>query len=355
MTWEDQPIRTLSADLDITELRLRYALLCGMYVIYFAAFLRRRWHILLLVGLVVSFVLMTSPNAIWHALTSEGSLDETRASATFGIVAARNANRLAFFCVLALAFIGYAIQAFKSRPLTLLGGSAIVMLVVTIFLSASRSGLLNLGILSVLFLARTGIDRRRIAGLVIVLLVASVAVLAIVPERHLDRITAFFATDRAVEAAGSSGGSNLARLEMLRVGLRMFAENPLLGVGIGNSRWVAVVDYGGVRLSGLHNSYVTALAEGGLLLMAAYLLLFWSVLASLARTRRLVAQAPGLRLGWAVEATWTSFLLLLVFSAFADVWHEVPLFILTGLSIVLERLYRRETTGLLPTRELAAA
>ena len=349
-SWEDQPIRTLSRDLDSTDLRFRYALLYSMYVVFCVAFVRRRWQILLLIGLVVSFVLMTSPNAIWHALTSVGTLDETRASATFGIVAARNSNRLAFFCVLAITFIGYAMQGLKSRPLTLLGAPVIVMLVVTIFLSASRSGLLNLGLLSALFLYRTGLGRGRIVGLVLVLLVAGVAVLTLVPEAHLARITAFFATDRDMD----SGGSNLARMEMLRVGLRMFADNPLLGVGIGNSRWLAIVEYGGLRISGLHNSYVTALVEGGLLLMAAYLLLFWSILASLARTRRLAALAPGPQLGWAVEATWTSFLLLLVFSAFADVWHEISLFLLTALSVTLERLYQREA-AIVPARELAAA
>ena len=354
-SWEDQPIRTLSRDLDSTDLRFRYAFLCSMYVVFCVAFVRRRWQILLLIGLVVSFVLMTSPNAIWHALTSEGAFDETRASATFGIAAARNANRLAFFCVLAITFIGYAMQGLKSRPVTLLGAPVIVMLVVTIFLSASRSGFLNLGLLSLLFLYRTGLTRGRIVGLMLVLLVAGVAVLTLVPESHLERITAFFATDRAVDSTGSSGGSNLARMEMLRVGLRMFADNPLLGVGIGNSRWLAIVEYGGLRISGLHNSYVTALVEGGLVLMAAYLLLFWSILASLARTRRLAAVSPGLQLGWVVEATWTSFLLLLVFSAFADVWHEISLFLLTALSVTLERLYRREAAIVPAARELAAA
>ena len=114
----------------------------------------------------------------------------------------------------------------------------------------------------------------------------------------------------------------------------------ILGVGVGNFRWVSVEDYQNSRFSALHNAYLLTLVEGGLLLFIPYLLLFRRTWKELALTRHRAAEMPGLRLRWLVDATRTVFALFLIFSLFADLWHLVFLYLIIGLAAVLARLHR---------------
>lgn len=327
------PFDSLRA-LDLTDKRLHDTFAKLAFLIFFVAFIRTRSHILFLAVTIVGFVLITVPGAIWTALTGVGDIERIRASADFGIVAARNANRLAFVSAMAIALIGAALHEFRSRATVLLGALAISLLVLTIFLSASRSGLIGLLVLCVIF-ATTRIDLRRWAILLVVLAFSVGISLAVTPKAYVDRITNFVLTEAGEEGAGST----LARLGLLEVGLRMFQDHPFVGVGIGNFRWVSVVDYQNSRFSAMHNSYLLTLVEGGLLVFIPYLLLFWRTWKDLTRTRRRSAQAPELRLEWLVEATRAIFVLFLIFSFFADVWHEVFLYLIIGFAAVLVRLH----------------
>lgn len=365
------PLESL-AGLDLTDKRLHSIVSKILFLILLVAFIQTRWQILLLPCSVVVFVLMTAPNAIWNALTAVGGIEQIRASADFGISAAANANRLAFVSSMAIALIAYGMQEFRSRAAILCGCLAITLLVVTIFLSASRSGLIGLLVLSAIFISRMRTHRRRLVALTLLLMISTGAGLALIaqgdsditpypeqgargalidlarqahlPQAYLGRITNFFLTERGEEGAGSIR----ARQEILSVGLRMFQEHPIAGVGIGNFRWVSVVDYQNSRPSAQHNSYLLTLVEGGLLLFIPYMLLFWRTWKDLAITRRLATQRPMLRLGWLVEANQTIFVLFLIFSFFADIWHEVFPYLIIGLAAVVTRLYQREAALLQP-------
>ena len=316
------------------------------YLIFLVAFVRVRWQILLLVSLVIGFVLMTAPSAVWHAVTSSGAAESVReltregarASASFGISIARNANRLAFLCVMTIAFIGYALSATRSRLLRWGGPLAIIFLVVTVMLTASRSGLLGLAALLVMFVASMGLRNRRVQVLLLALVVAGGVGLTLIPQRHLDRITNFFDTEQQEEGADSTR----ARMELIGIGVKIFADNPVLGIGIGDFRPVSTLNYGNRRGSALHNSYLLTLAEGGLLLFVPYMLLFWSLWRELSKARRLSKVRTGPDLAWLVAALQAIFVLFLLFSVFADVWHEVFLYLITGLTVAVSRLYQRD-------------
>lgn len=355
------PLESLAA-LDLTDKRLHSIVSKILFLIFLVAFIRTRWQILLLTCSVVLFVLMTAPNAIWNALTAVGGIEQIRASADFGISAAANANRLAFVAAMAIPLIAYGLPEFRSRAAAFLGCLAIALLVVTIFLSASRSGLISLLVLSAIFIGRITLRRGKLAPFLLLLIISIGISLAVIfqgdpattpyPARetqgvlkpYLDRITNFFLIERGEEGAGSIR----ARQEVLGVGLRMFRDHPIAGVGIGNFRWVSVVDYQNTRPSAQHNSYLLTLVEGGLLLFIPYALLFWRTWKDLTLTRRLATQMPDLRLGWLVEAIRIIFVLFLIFSFFADIWHEMFPYFIVGLAAILTRLYRHEAEPVQP-------
>ena len=76
-----------------------------------------------------------------------------------------------------------------------------------------------------------------------------------------------------------------------------------------------------------------------LVMFVGYLILFTVILNVLAETRRRSAEQPEVGLAWLVEGTQVMFVMFLIFSAFADCWHEAYLPFLAALTTVLARLY----------------
>ena len=320
---------------DVPTSRLQELLSRTAYLVFFVAFIHARRHILAVVWLVIGSVLVTAPNAIWNALAAD--TETARAAATFGVNIARNPNRLAFLCAITIAIIGHAVPEARTRILRVGGLVAIAVLIVTILLSASRSGLIELVVLLMMFLGGVGARGQRSRVFLLALALAVGIGLALVPEHHFDRMTDFFRSDR-----GESAASTRNRLELLGTGARMFADSPLYGVGLGNFRRVSTTDYGSLRMSSLHNSYLLTLVEGGLLLLIPYLLILWSLWRELRNAASLAARRAGPELAWLVAAMQSVLVLFLIFSLFADVWHEPILFLIAGLTVTMGRLYRRE-------------
>lgn len=357
------------ASLDLSQTRVQGIITKTAYAVFVVAFIRTRSAMTLLVVTLVAFVLMTAPNAIMNALsasaTSLSNVEKIRAAADFGIKAARNANRLAFVSAVAITIIAFSMREFRSRLLRLGGLGAILLLVATIFLSASRSGLLNLIILTAVFMKKAGVRARTFAILGTLAILVAVAAVAtspdgpagaivdpvgtarnllltaggnVIPQKYLDRIT-----NLGVEHGEEGHGSTTARLQLLRTGMRIFTDHPLVGVGIGNFRWLAIESYQLDRISALHNSYVLMLVEGGLLLFIPYLVLYGYTWRSLRHTRRLALAHPEVRLGWVVEAVQSILLMFLIFSIFADLWHDIYPFLIVGLAGALAQIYRVRT------------
>lgn len=329
------------ASLDMTS-RLQGGILSQLlYLTFFVAFLRTRRHLLGMVGLFLVTLFITVPGAVTHtydiAAAGEQSLERTRALATTGIQSAENANRLAFVAALGISFIWFAIQHYRSRALAAAAWIALPALVLTIFLSGSRSGVLNLGLLVVLLALQSGVKVGRLASVALILLLTLALVWFVVPAQLFERLTTLFPSP---EAASSATRSVELRQLMLAVGWKLFQESPLLGVGVGNIRWMAALqpEAAGLGLT-MHNNYMLALVEGGVVLLAAYLLLFWLTWRSLQRSARRAAAAPEIGLGWLVSATRTNLVLLLAFSLFAEPWREFYLIMILGFATALAVAY----------------
>lgn len=307
------------------------------FLIFFVAFIRTPRQLVLVTIMLLIAVVLTVPNAIFHTLTADGKVETLRAAATAGIEAARNSNYLAFICLMGMTLIWFALtEHWRGWP-GICGGLAILTLVLTIMLSGSRAGLLNLALLPLLLLIQSRLRRGQVAA-VILLLVLSIGVsLVLVPQPILDRLGTIVPTyeDKAVSR------STELRLLMQHMGIKRFWESPLIGVGIGNIRWMNALDpdSSGLPLAA-HNAYLLALAEGGVILLGTYLLLFWQTFRDLGKALKLSIQAPDVSLGWLILATRTNLILLLVFSFFTDTWKEFYFLLILGTTAVLSQLYR---------------
>ncbi len=323
---------------DMTSNRIYDLVSKTLFVAFVVTFVRTRGQLLALAACVVACTLVTAPAAAWTALTAEGKIEAIRASSD-----GSNANRLAFVSVFALAIIGHAVLTVRSNAARVLGGLAIAVLVLTVVLTASRSGALGLVILALALMTRARVRLRTRVLCVAALVVITVLVLAVVPAAFVDRLTNFN-TEADVGASTSLAG----RANLASIALRMAIEHPFLGVGYGSFR-LATFEGGvpGVTRDP-HNSYLLALAEGGLVLFVPFAILFWVTWRQLSAMRRLAAERPVPGLGWLVEAVQTVFALLLFFSLFADLWQAVYLFLVIGMAASMRRLYAEAAPAAVP-------
>lgn len=338
------------SSLDLTGRALERSVIHLVYMIFFVTFIRTPRQLLLLTGLFFFAILLTIPGAISHSATAAGTavgaavgkVEKIRAAATIGIQAAENANRLAFICLMGISLIWFALIEYRSKLLRILGGATILALVLTVFLSGSRSALVNLMLLPILLLGQGRLRPGRIAAVTLLLLLSISVSLLFVPERILQRITAFLPASESTVALKSVAESTERRLMILGLGLKMFGESPFMGAGVGNIRWLVAMDpaSGGTPMTA-HNAYLLALAEGGLILLGAYLLLFWVTFRDLGKALQLSSLAPEVRLRWLILATRTNLILLLVFSLFADAWKEFYYLLILATTAVLCHIYQR--------------
>lgn len=311
------------------------------FLIFFVSFIRTPRHLLLATALFLFAVFLTIPGAISHSATAVGKAEQIRAAATAGIEAAENANRLAFICLMGISLIWFALIEYRSKLLRIVGGLAIPPLVLTIFMTGSRSGLLMLIILGPLLLWQSNLRWGQI--MVIFLLLALISTLSVtfVPQRVLDRISSFSPTSESAHVS-SSTLSLQRRLLMIYLGFKLFGGNPFFGAGIGNVRWMNALDpaSGGIPMS-LHNSYLLTLAEGGIILLGAYFLLFWKTFWDLGNALKWSTYAPQIGLRWLILATRTNLILLLTFSFFAETWKELYYLLILATTGVLYQLYQK--------------
>jgi hypothetical protein len=257
------------------------------------------------------------------------ALSGGRARATFSLAA--NPNRLAFICLFATSLIWFyrsAPQArWKSFTLPLLFFLPAIALA-----TGSRSGFIQMIVLGILIVkeqegwsAIKRIHSFLFLGAVLVFLSI------IVPASQYMRATSF---DPTTQTAGKQSlDKRITRISHL---VQTAASNPILGIGIGNFRWVNQIRYGDDRQP--HNSYLGTLAESGVLVLGLYLLLFYVTYRMLTQLKR--SGPPELL--WLSKALRVNFILFLIFSAFADFWLNDFLYLIIGLMVAMTIVGQRE-------------
>jgi O-antigen ligase len=300
------------------------------FVLLASKFLTTKRHIKMAMTVILLCLILVVPSAL--AGWASGATADGRAAASFSM--GTNSNRLAFLCLMQAAFWWYLGLTQKSGTLRLVIYGIIGALVLTVLLTASRSGFLGLGVLFYLLTRERGAMKGGRIKVIMMALLGVGMMFTIVPEENLERIANLnpFAQGRG----GNIGThSTERRVETVGLGWDIFLEYPVFGIGLGNFREVARQIYNDPYYRPPHNSYVWALSEGGIFCFLLFLLLYWTTLRDIRWLQRSPATPSDLR--WIAAALEPSLILLLFYSFFADMWLNPITYILIVLTIVFKR------------------
>jgi O-Antigen ligase len=327
-TWwslEQHPL-SIIPEFDSTERMLHLFFARLIFLVFFIYFITTQKRIELAAFLVLVLILMAAQSA-WPALLS--GKDIGRARATFSLAA--NSNRLAFICLFATSLLWFYRASLQTRWKSLIV-PLLFLLPATALKTGSRSGFIQMIVLAVLILKEqegwSAIKRiHSFLFLGAVLIFLSV----VVPASQYMRATSF---DPTTQAPGKQSlNHRITRIWHL---LETAASNPILGIGIGNFRWVNQLRYGDDRQP--HNSYLGTLAESGVPVLTLYLLLFYVTYRMLNQLKR---SGPR-ELLWLSKGLRVNFILFLVFSVFADFWVNDFLYLIIGLTVAMTVLWQRQ-------------
>jgi O-antigen ligase len=218
--------------------------------------------------------------------------------------------------------------------------AAALVLVLALFLTASRGGFLGLIAATAVYAYR----RRGFVGaaaLIVVLLFAALAL----PTGLGQRAAATLGD--AGDVAGLEA-SNRAHTALFWAGLRMIADAPLTGVGPLNFKELSVTYARDLERPYMaHNSYLEIAAELGLPVLGVFLLLIWRTFRGFGRAATLVGDREAAELaGWA-DGFRSGLIGFIVAGAFISAQYEKMFWIVVFLSIVVERLATRRRAAMM--------
>jgi probable O-glycosylation ligase (exosortase A-associated) len=237
---------------------------------------------------------------------------------------------LAMAIVAPLAF--YLIQSVKSKMLKIAAGTFMMFFVVSILRSGSRGAALALFACGVLYWKYS--KSKMISSIAIVMFIVGFWIIA--PDAWKDRFTS--AQNYEEDATAS------ARIELWKGGWAMFADHPILGVGINNfsPSWVSKYRPGHITggASVPHNIFIQAMSElglGGLLVVIAIIYLAFR---RNQETRRICKEAR-LEEPWILNFAYAldmSMLSFIVGGMFLTILYFPHLYVVLGLTIALNQI-----------------
>lgn len=306
------------------------------FLIFIVSFLHSRREILAAVFALLFCWWLAVPSALVNYL---GGHAHAGYRAVADITIGTNPNRLALVCLLAASLLWFYLNAKPRWYKTAICSAMILGAVVTVFLTASRSGFLGLLLVAgVLIFERRG-ERRGTLRLAAFVAAGAIAFYLVVPEVVLQRITNLWPTQgERTEQSVEGTGSFVRRLDTVTIGVRVARDYPLTGVGLGNFREVVRQIYHDLYYRPPHDSFIWAATEGGVACLVLYLWLFWVTW----RQVNFACRYARADMRWVARGLRMNFLLLMFFSLFADLWLNPVTYTVVGLTIVVARYVRRE-------------
>jgi O-antigen ligase len=298
------------------------------FLVLLSAFVRSRSDIKVLFVTFMLALFMAVPSALVN--WAQGDLSRgfrTAASVTAGA----NPNRLAMICLVQVVCWWFWAVASPSRRRWVVSVAAIGASIVVLMGTGSRSGLLGAALTLVALQAGPAAMRVPRSGVMVGIALSAVVTFTMAPERAVERMLSFFP-----EASDEVGASSIEmREQTIATARRIIADNPFWGVGLGNFREVARQVYADRWFRPPHNSFIWALAEGGIAVVLGYALLFWVTWRDLTRAIALRAHDP--EIGVLAAGTRTAFFVFLFFGLFADLWLNPITYVLLGMAISMRR------------------
>ena len=318
----------------------------GLFLVLFVFFLRQPADLRMIVGVFVVLALLTAWSGAGAAITGGGrpEVADYRAGGTQVLIqSTQNPNRLALVSTIALVLIWEFSQAHRLRRWRWAAMAASLLLVLTVFLSASRGGLIGMSIAALLlFVRRRGGSSRMLYGIAAFGL-GALLISEIVPPEALSRLTNVPGVTESSSSSDPGGGSVQRRTYTYGLAIDLWQKAPLVGVGPGNWPLVRFLNDPLRSAAAPHSSYMQALVEGGLVSLTLYLVLFYVTVRDLWRCEaspHVMAQARQDGLDWLLTATRVCLVAFMVFSFFADLWDLVFAYFLLGLAAVLIQRYQ---------------
>jgi O-antigen ligase len=315
----------------------------GLFLMLFVFFVSGPKEIRLIAGIFVALAFLTAWSGSSAAITggARSEVAEYRGGGLAVLIeAAQNPNRLAMFATLGLIFIWEYLEGNRLVRYRWFAFAGALLMVVTVFLSASRGGLVGLAVASALLFVRRRQGARSLVYGAAALVVAAMLISQVVPPESLERITNLPGFTASGELEGS--GSIERRQYTYGIGLKIWSEAPLLGIGLGNWSYKRFLIDPARSAAAPHNAYLKVLAEGGIVTLFLYLALFYVTLRQLNAIIHhpgAIAWARAEGVEWLVHATRIGILTFLVFSLFADLFDLIFFYLLIGLAGSLIRRY----------------
>jgi O-antigen ligase len=333
---------------DPARLLISRALFLGLFVF----FIRRPSDIRLLVGVFIALSLVTAWSGVQAPFLGVGrpEVAEYRAGGVEVLIqSTQNPNRLALVCTIALVMIWEFAQANRSRGWRWVALGASLLFVLTVFLSASRGGVIGMSLAGLLLFVRVRGGSGGVLYPIAALVIGYVLVSEMVPPEVFERLSNLPGLQPGDAVGFAEGEGSLQRRSYTyRLGLELWEKAPIIGSGPGNWPLVRFLNDPLRSAAAPHSSYLQALVEGGILAFGLYLLLFGVAIRDLVRCERsaaAMARARGDGLDWLVAGTRICLVTFLVFSLFADLWYLIFAYFLIGLACVLAQRYLPAASG----------
>jgi O-antigen ligase len=302
-----------------------------IYLIFVLVFIRTRGAILALFYTFMLVLFLAVPSALvnwWHGTLAHGF----RAAASF--TAGANANRLAMIALMEVACWWFWLRARPTGFRWLVASAAVAGSLLTVLATGSRSGIVGTAVLALLLQTSPRRYRVPVSYIAALTVAGAFAVMTIVPQEAWERAITF-----SSERSDLGATSVIKREDTVLVGLQMIRDHPFLGVGLGNFREVSRQVYLDQYFRPPHNSYIWAASEGGLFVLAGYLVLFWMTWLDLRAVLALGARDPQtVYLGALVRVV---FLLYCAFAALADLWLNPITYAMVGLIVTMRQYLER--------------
>ncbi len=237
---------------------------------------------------------------------------------------------MAMVIVAPLAF--HLISTVKSKALKVIAGTFTVFFVISILKSGSRGAALALFACAMLYWTRS---KNKVVSLVAVALFI-VGFWIVAPDAWKDR---FVSAQNYEEDSTAS-----ARIELWKGGFAMFADHPVLGVGMDNFSPSWVSEYRPSSIAGgatvPHNVFIQALSELGLPGLLVVCLVIYVGFKRNQETRR-IYQASRLGEPWILNFSYAldmSMLSFVVGGMFLTILYYPHLYVVLGLTIALNQI-----------------